>query len=94
MLGYEIRQWIEEYLGFFWSEGWGQVHPALRELESQGLVRLEEAGPAAETKRARKVYSITESGRAYLTRYLGIPPEDQGFRNELLLKVFFWLGDK
>ena len=38
MSGYEIRSWIEEYLGYFWSEGWGQLYPALAHLEELGYI--------------------------------------------------------
>jgi PadR family transcriptional regulator, regulatory protein AphA len=91
MSGYEIRSWIEEYLGYFWNEGWGQLYPALKYLEERGFIRQDEDMTAARTKgkREKKVYSITESGRAYFVRYLREPPEEQGLRDELLLKVFF-----
>ena len=91
MSGYEIRSWIEENLGFFWSEGWGQLYPALRNLEERGFIRQDGDLSASSRKgnRNKKIYSITESGRAHFVRYLGKPPEEQGFRDELLLKVFF-----
>jgi PadR family transcriptional regulator AphA len=90
MSGYEIKSWIEEYLGFFWSEGWGQIYPALRELEENELIRLQDdASSSSKGKRVRKVYAITEAGRAALVRYLNMPANDAPFRNELLLKIFF-----
>lgn len=93
MSGYELKSWIEEYLGFFWSEGWGQIYPALHEMERRGLISLQDGGAEHpkenKTKRPRKVYAITEAGKASLTRYLGMPPEDAPLRNELVLKVFF-----
>ena len=90
MSGYEIRSWIEEYLGFFWNEGWGQIYPALKELKERGFISLQ--SDAAITKRGsrpRKVFAITESGRTALQRYLSVPPDDESFRSELLLKIFF-----
>lgn len=91
MSGYEIRSWIEEYLGYFWSEGWGQLYPALAHLEELGYIKQDEDMTAARAKGKRrpKVYSITDSGRAYFVRYLREAPEEQGLRDELLLKVFF-----
>jgi DNA-binding PadR family transcriptional regulator len=90
MSGYEIRSWIEEYLGFFWSEGWGQIYPALKELEERGYISLQGDEPGKSVgKRPRRVFAITESGRAALERYLSAPPADETFRSELLLKIFF-----
>jgi PadR family transcriptional regulator, regulatory protein AphA len=97
MSGYEIRSWIEDYLGFFWSEGWGQIYPALRELEGRGYISLlSDAAAEAKGSRPRKVFAITESGKAALSRYLSAPPDDAIFRSELLLKIFFGAaaGDK
>ena len=90
MSGYEIKSWIEEYLGFFWNEGWGQIYPALKMLEERSLIaQIAEKATSTETRRPRKVFAITEPGKAYLARYLSAAPEDTGLRSELLLKVFF-----
>jgi PadR family transcriptional regulator AphA len=90
MSGYEIRSWIEEYLGFFWSEGWGQIYPALKELEERALIALRGDEPGeAKGKRRRKVYAITDAGKSALARYLSMPPDEAPLRNELLLKIFF-----
>lgn len=86
MTGYELRQSVEQTVGHFWRESYGQIYPALRALRDDGLVEvLEDAGGP----RGRKVYAITEAGRDALHDWLAEPPVPSVPRNELLLKLFF-----
>lgn len=84
MSGYELRQAIESSIGNFWSESFGQIYPTLKRLERDGFVSADEGGRAGS-----KVYSLTESGRERLGRWLEVMPQPQVPRNELLLKLFF-----
>ena len=84
MTGYEIKQRIEQTIGNFWSESFGQIYPALLKLTKAGLISAEETGKAG-----RKVYSLTEDGRVRLQEWLTVMPVSQPRRNERLLKLFF-----
>jgi DNA-binding PadR family transcriptional regulator len=85
--GYDIKKRIDQVIGNFWSAGYGQIYPTLKQVEAQGLV----------TKRAtdelkghdRIVYSITPSGREKLTEWLMLPEEKEYVKYEMLLKLFF-----
>ena len=84
--GYEIRQWIEQAIGFFWSESFGQIYPELQRLSKARLIKaLPGEGKGREVKR----YRITAAGRAALEQWLAQSPQSERPRNELLLKVFF-----
>ena len=87
MSGYEIRRELAASTASFWSESYGQIYPALRDLARKGLARRHSArrpgGPA------RYVYEITPKGREALRRWLLEPPRVAPPRNELLLKLFF-----
>lgn len=84
--GYEIRQWVEQAIGFFWSESFGQIYPELKRLAKDGLIKpLAPEGKGRDVKR----YRITPTGRAALREWLEAPPEAERPRNELLLKLFF-----
>lgn len=85
MSGYDMRQEIATSIGYFWSESFGQIYPALRELAAAGLIR---ARPQIEA-RERRVYEITAKGRAALRAWRAEPPRPAPVRNELLLKLFF-----
>lgn len=87
MTGYDIKKRVEASLAFFWSVGFGQIYPALAQLEEQGFVtkRLDLGGRGPK----RIVYSITEAGRGGLRRWLAEPAEKEEVRYEILLKLFF-----
>lgn len=90
MSGYDIRKQTESSLGYFWSESYGQVYPALHALAAARLIRRR---PGARTGgRERVVYQITELGRDALRRWRAMPPRVAPMRSELLLKLFF--GDR
>src|SRR5580658_9966786 len=84
MTGYKLRQRIQRTIGNFWSESYGQIYPALKRLEQNGLVHSKSEG-----NRGFKVYSITTAGRNHLRGWLELEPRHRGARNELLLKMFF-----
>jgi PadR family transcriptional regulator AphA len=85
MSGYDIRKEVATSVGYFWSESFGQIYPALRELQTRGFVkRREGVGP-----RERRVYEITRKGRSALRAWRAVPPRAAPVRSELLLKLFF-----
>jgi DNA-binding PadR family transcriptional regulator len=59
MHGYEVMQRLEEESGGYYSASPGSVYPVLQMLEDQGYVRAQQAD-------GKKVYHITEEGRAFL----------------------------
>jgi DNA-binding PadR family transcriptional regulator len=84
--GYEIRKTIEQSVGFFWGESYGQLYPTLKKLVAEGLV-IAEAAEAG--NRARRSYSINTAGRECLKNWLAVPFRDDPPRDEFLLKLFF-----
>lgn len=87
MSGYEIRKTIEGSLGNFWSESYGQIYPILKSLVLEGLATSETEVQAGRPD--RHVYTITETGREELKRWLSRPVEHDVGRVEILLKLFF-----
>jgi DNA-binding PadR family transcriptional regulator len=59
--GYEIIRALEERSGGFYSPSPGMVYPALTYLEEIGYASVESEG-------SKKLYRITEEGRAHLER--------------------------
>lgn len=85
--GYDIRKEVEQLLGHFWHESYGQIYPVLHRLQEEGLIRsrtLPQKG-----RPDRNEYSITADGLAELQEWLARPVDRTPPRNELLLKVFF-----
>ena len=57
MHGYQIIREIEERSGGSWKPSAGSVYPTLQLLADEGLISAEESN-------GRKIYSLTEAGRA------------------------------
>jgi len=90
MSGYDVRKEAATSIGHFWSESYGQIYPALRDLASRGLARRRTERRAGRPE--RQVYEITERGLDALQVWKVEPPHTSPARNELLLKLFF--GDE
>ncbi|WP_096332205.1 PadR family transcriptional regulator [Nannocystis exedens] len=84
MSGYALREAIRDVLGHFWSESFGQIYPALANLEEQGFV-ARQPGPRA----GSSMFTLTPSGRARLHALLSQPIRTAPPRNGLLLRLFF-----
>jgi len=69
MHGYMIAKIIGHIDGPIRQIQWGTLYPILSRLEAEGLIRAEEAAPDGDG-RTRKVYAITEAGRARLHELL------------------------
>jgi DNA-binding PadR family transcriptional regulator len=64
--GYQIMQELEERSDGMWRPSPGSVYPALQQLEDEGLIRSEES-------EGRRLYHLTDAGRAYVDER----PDDQ-----------------
>lgn len=83
MSGYALREEIKNTLGHFWSESFGQIYPALAELQRGGLVERR-GDPGVRSSN----YAITDAGTARLRELLAEPPQPNKPRNGVLLRLF------
>ena len=84
--GYEIKKLVEEGLfSHFIDASFGAIYPALIQLTAEGLltVRAEEQTGRPD----KKVYAITPSGRAALSRALMVVPAKDKFKSEFLFQM-------
>ena len=77
--GYELIKALEEHSGGFYSPSPGMIYPALTWLEEMGYARVSAEG-------AKKLYTITDAGRAYLQ-------ENRGAADAMLGQLR-WIGRK
>ncbi|MDQ0822523.1 DNA-binding PadR family transcriptional regulator [Arthrobacter sp. V4I6] len=84
MSGYALREEIKNTLGHFWSESFGQIYPALAELQRAGLVERRDDAAGRSSS-----YDITPAGTARLRELLAEPPQPNKPRNGVLLRLFF-----
>ena len=85
--GYDMRKGIQNSIGYFWAESYGQLYPALKRLADQGLI-----APSSSTsngRKSRQTYVITDAGHTALRQWLALPFHNEPPRNEFLLKLFF-----
>ena len=85
--GYDIRKGIQQSLGYFWAESYGQLYPALKRLATDGLITPSKA--STKGRKQRQTYVITEAGGSALRQWLALPFHNEPPRNEFLLKLFF-----
>jgi len=83
--GYELRQQLRQPIGYFWTARHSQIYRELAALADAGHVLVREGqGPGP---RAKKTYTITDTGRGALAEWLPLPPVYQP-RSELVLKAY------
>lgn len=89
--GYDLMHLLQLKVGAFWQARHSQIYPELARLEAQGLLTHEVI--AQVDRPAKKVFSITEAGRAALRTWVELPMEPPKRRDEFLLKAFaIWLA--
>lgn len=77
--GYEIMKALEERSGGFYSPSPGMVYPALTYLEEIGYASVEAEG-------AKKLYRITDAGRAHLEQNRRVV--------DAIMAQLLWVGEK
>ena len=87
LTGYEIKQSMDESVGFFFGASYGAIYPALKALGADGLVEVREVIQSGRPN--KKVYSLTPAGAEYFRARLGEPPAGDSFRSEFLIQLFF-----
>ncbi len=88
MTGYEVKTFMETSTAHFWYARQSQVYSTLKKLESQRY--LTSVVEEQQDRPDRRVYSITEEGRAVLQEWLAQPvTELEQTKDTVLLKLFF-----
>lgn len=92
--GYDVARDVRDSTGYFWSEGFGQIYPTMRQLAVEGLIRPCNApdqtnGKAKESRRRKTLFELTPEGEKFLDAWLSEPYQPAVERNEMLLKIFF-----
>lgn len=91
MTGYEIMEVFRDSLNFFWKAQTSQIYRELQGLEKQSWVS--KTLVPQQGKPDKKVYSITEEGKAELLRWLADGDVGLNSRAPILMKVFF-MGER
>ncbi|MFQ5593004.1 MAG: PadR family transcriptional regulator [Anaerolineae bacterium] len=88
MTGYDLKKHMDNSTQFFWHAELSQIYPTLKKMEAEGLV--EAVVVPQEGKPDKKVYTLTEAGRAELLSWLASPLDSWSSTKEpVLLQLFF-----
>jgi PadR family transcriptional regulator, regulatory protein AphA len=82
--GYDLLKVFDRSLAFVWPATQSQLYGELNRLADDGFITGAKEGP-----RGRKDYTITETGRTELERWITEVEPDRVRRNDAMLRVFF-----
>ncbi|TCD53650.1 PadR family transcriptional regulator [Alloscardovia theropitheci] len=85
--GYEINDILKNRLSYFFDGTYGMIYPTLRKLESEGMISKEVIVQVG--KPNKNLYSLTEQGREELHAYLESDVDDEIFKSDFLMRLFF-----
>jgi DNA-binding PadR family transcriptional regulator len=85
--GYDLKKIFDTSVRHFWPADQSQIYRTLARLTEQRLVKMEKI--PQEDRPDRKVYHITDLGRAELLKWLAGPPPLGEPRSASLIQVFF-----
>ncbi|MFC4376442.1 PadR family transcriptional regulator [Nocardia halotolerans] len=87
--GYDLKKWADWSVRYFyWTPSYSQIYAELKKLEQHGYAssRLD----SDNAMRGRRLYQITESGRAAVTLWWNKAPVDPPvLKHHVLLRVMF-----
>lgn len=89
---YEIKQRIDQGLNLMYSASLGSIQAAIKKLLALGCIECTET---VENGKLKKIYSITDAGRARFNEWVNSPIDSSGEKHPELLKIYFMgLSDK
>ena len=88
MTGYDLKtQYFDDSIAHFWPADQAQIYRTLDKLADEGWV--ESRTEIQEDRPNRKIYTLTDSGRRELARWLGTPQPLPVYREPFLVQLFF-----
>jgi DNA-binding PadR family transcriptional regulator len=88
LTGYDLKKLFSISFSFFSGLSYGSIYPALKKMEQDGLItmklEIQDGTPN------RKVYSITEAGKAFFADSLKVPIPFDRPKNPFLMRLFFF----
>ena len=91
LTGYDIKKRIDGAISFFWKGSFGNIYPALKDMETQGLISKNDTSVGG---RERITYKITEAGEKALKNWLKEEQVENELKYETLLKLFFGASER
>ena len=86
LTGYDIKKRIDGAISFFWKGSFGNIYPALKDMESGELITKSDTSVGG---REKITYHITDKGKETLKGWLREEQAMNELKYETLLKLFF-----
>lgn len=83
---YEFRRCIGAGLNLMYSCSTGSIQAGLKKLMKEGNISCQET---VDHNRKKKVYSVTDAGRAYFAAWVNDPMKAMGEKHPELAKLYF-----
>ncbi len=87
LTGYDIKKQIDGSIRFFWKGSFGNIYPALSELEKDGSIRRLKGNENG--GREKIAYGITSQGKEILRAWVRDEKASNDLKYETLMKLFF-----
>lgn len=84
--GYDLAKRFDGSVGFFWDASHQQIYRELARLEAAHHIASETV--QQETRPNKKLYSITEKGKALLKQWMNTASQPNPIKDDLLVKLF------
>jgi DNA-binding PadR family transcriptional regulator len=84
--GYDLAKRFDGSSGFFWHASHQQIYRELSKLEAHSWVQAEYI--EQDGRPNKKIYSITDTGKAELRAWITKPSKVNAIKDELLIKLF------
>ena len=81
--GIELTRRFDRSIGFFWRATHQQIYKVLRRMEADGWL----SAGAGEARSTERRYSVTPTGRAELSAWIGTPTRAGSLRSEVAVKM-------
>ena len=82
---YDLKRCVDSSVGYFWAFPRSQLYTEPQRLAAHGLLEAQQE----RSGRRRRIYHLTDAGRAALRAWLATPAGPGELRDPGLLKLFF-----
>lgn len=84
---YQLRDRINKGLHLMYSSSMGSIQAAIKKLMGNGYICFHEV---VENGKHKKIYSLTDDGKAHFLEWINAPIESQNIKNPELAKIYFF----
>ena len=85
--GYDLKKELETTIHYFWEADISRIYRSLNDMQRKGWVEFETV--IQEDSPNKKIYSLTETGRAELQNWLAEPGKTSGTNKPFLAQLHF-----